>query len=121
MGSAGGQHGDLWGNLFKHGKKFGITARQLLLILLSFFAFGALGLGAPWWGVVVLFMLAYGYDPALEAWKARRERDQSQLELDDTCRELSSYTARKRKELKYSEPELPLELPPPRPEKGDTK
>jgi hypothetical protein len=112
MAKSSGTSG-FWDNLFRHAKKAGLNARNFLLIALAALAFTALGAGAPPLAVIVLFVLVYGFDPAHEALKAKWSRDAVQAELDDTRKELSSYSARRRRELKAAEPELPLQLPPP--------
>jgi hypothetical protein len=115
--SSGGNAGGPWEHLFKHAKRLGLSGRNIILLVLTFFAFTALSAGASAYAVILLFIVAYGYDPVLEAVQARREKALSQLELDDAREELSSYARRKRRELSASEPELPLELPAPEREK----
>jgi hypothetical protein len=101
-----------WDGLFGNAKHIGLKPKNIILIVLSAFGFGAMALGASPWAVIAAVVIFYCLDPLLKFAKSWHDRRNHMNQRTIVATDFQRHLKRKRKELGSDQPELPLSLPP---------
>lgn len=101
-----------WDGFFANAKLIGLKPKNIVLLILAAFSFGAMTMGVSPWAAIGAAVVFYCLDPALrfaKSWFERRNKVNQRIIVST---DFQRHLQRKRKELRSDQPELPLSLPP---------